>query len=147
MKTKFPPVLLFLITAVLMWVAPSFAVLALPKLTALAVVVAFLGFLVMALGGLALKQAGTTHNYATPQASNQLVVKGIYRYSRNPMYLGLALILSAWALYLGQGLAWFFVVGFVVYLTHFQIKPEEAVLSQTFGQSYQAYRQTTRRWL
>ncbi|WP_165089110.1 methyltransferase family protein [Neisseria yangbaofengii] len=92
MKLKIPPVLLFLIATALMWRISHLEVLTLPKFPVLAVVVS--GAVVIALGGSVLRQADTTSNYAAPEQSNELVAKGIYRHTRNPMYLGFALMSS-----------------------------------------------------
>lgn len=104
--------------------------------------------LALALAGvLAFRRAGTTANPRQPQLASRLVVEGVYRYSRNPMYMGLALLLCAWAVYWGHVLAWLGVVVFVVCITRYQIRPEEAALLAKFGQPYQDYCAQTRRWL
>lgn len=63
------------------------------------------------------------------------------------MYLGLALILSAWAIYLAIPLSLLGVVCFVLYITYFQIKPEELALEQIFGDEYKLYKAKVRRWI
>ncbi|WP_165009553.1 methyltransferase family protein [Neisseria yangbaofengii] len=145
MKLKIPPVLLFLIATALMWCISHLEVLTLPKSPVLAVVVS--GAVVIALGGSVLRQADTTSNYAAPEQSNELVAKGIYRHTRNPMYLGFALMLSGWAVWLLQGLVWLLVAGFVIYIQQFQILSEKRVLSEKFGQHYRDYCRKTQRWL
>ncbi len=89
----------------------------------------------------------TTANPMRPEKASRLVISGPYRYTRNPMYLGLALNLSAWALYLNHAAAWLAPVAFVLYITQFQIKPEERALLVRFGADYAAYTQRVRRWL
>lgn len=89
----------------------------------------------------------TTINPMRPESSSSLVVVGIYRYSRNPMYVGLAIFLTAWACYLSAPIALFGVIGFVVYLTYFQILPEEQALLALFGAEYREYLSTVRRWI
>jgi protein-S-isoprenylcysteine O-methyltransferase Ste14 len=82
-----------------------------------------------------------------PEKSTALVTRGMFRLSRNPMYLGMALSLLGWAVWLGR--PWLVVgpAAFVLYITRFQILPEERALAEKFGLAYQAYRRTTRRWL
>lgn len=75
------------------------------------------------------------------------MVGGVYRATRNPMYVGLALLLLAWTVYLGAPLALLGVAAFVAYITRFQIVPEERVLAQKFGPEFGAYRSRVRRWL
>ena len=76
-----------------------------------------------------------------------LVRSGVFRLTRNPMYLGLLLILLAWALFLGSGWSLLGPVVFVIYLNRFQILPEERVLAAKFGVEYAAYRKCVRRWI
>ncbi len=92
-------------------------------------------------------QANTTANPHTPENSAQIVTSGIYRFSRNPMYLGGALITLASACFFAHALAFLFVVAFIAYINEFQIKPEERILSARFGKTFELYRQRARRWL
>ena len=93
------------------------------------------------------RRAGTTVNPFTPDVSSTLVVDGIYRYSRNPMYVALVFVLAAWAVYLGNGVAALVIPAFVLYMTQFQIKPEERALLERFGTNYADYMKSARRWL
>lgn len=76
-----------------------------------------------------------------------MVTEGVYRYTRNPMYLGLACATLAWSLYLQNIAALLFVIAFVAYMTHFQIKPEERALQALFGDEYTKFSSSVRRWL
>jgi protein-S-isoprenylcysteine O-methyltransferase Ste14 len=108
-----------------------------------------------ALTGLALDCSGllaflrrhTTVNPLRPEKSTALVTGGIYQLSRNPMYLGMACLLLAWALYLQSPAALLGVPAFMAYITHFQIKPEERILEQLFGDEFKHYITRVRRWL
>jgi protein-S-isoprenylcysteine O-methyltransferase Ste14 len=95
----------------------------------------------------AFHRARTTVNPWRPQASSALVVSGIYRRTRNPMYLGLALALAGWGLYLANVYALLLACTFVPYMNRFQIRPEERVLQHTFGNSFREYCRQVRRWL
>ncbi len=93
-------------------------------------------------------RAATTANPHDIDAASQLVTTGVYRLTRNPMYLGLLLAVGAWAAVLGT------VVGFAVgglllwaALTRLQIVPEERVMADKFGEDYDAYRRGVRRWI
>lgn len=92
-------------------------------------------------------RAGTTVHPHCPEKSCRLVAHGIYRYSRNPMYLALLLLLVAWSLYRGWWLAPLVWALFVGWITRFQIRPEERVLARLFGDQYRAYCDRVRRWL
>ena len=93
------------------------------------------------------RQAGTSVNPLAPQAASALVCGGIYRYSRNPMYLGFVLALAGVALWLADPLALGLVPLFALYLQRFQILPEERALTARFGDAYRHYRCRVRRWL
>lgn len=96
---------------------------------------------------LAFKRRQTTPNPFRPEKATQLVSEGAYRFTRNPMYLGMALILSGWSLLRASlsGLA--VVPAFIWTLTQVQIMPEEKRLAQNFGEPYRAYLKRVRRWL
>jgi raw score 9.49 len=81
------------------------------------------------------------------EKSNVFVVDGIYRFSRNPMYLSLAGLLVAWAVYLQSAVSFLGVFLFVYLITQWQIKPEEYWLEKKFGEPYLAYKKKVRRWI
>ncbi len=93
------------------------------------------------------RRARTTASPLQPGRSRALVREGPYRFTRNPMYLGLALLLLALCLWLGDVLALLALVVFVAWITRFQILPEERALQERFGPAYAQYRQEVRRWL
>jgi protein-S-isoprenylcysteine O-methyltransferase Ste14 len=98
-------------------------------------------------GLLAFRRARTTINPMKPGASSAMVSGGVYRITRNPMYVGLVLLLCGWSVYLGSPWAWLAPLAFAAYVTRFQIVPEERVLARLFGAEYAAYRARVRRWL
>lgn len=112
---------------------------------AVALVVVGLGFDIWGL--LAFRKARTTVNPLRPDRSTQVVSTGVYRITRNPMYLGMALMLLGLAVYLALPWALLGPVGFVAYITRFQIRPEEQALTARFGAAYTAYCDKVRRWL
>ncbi|MCY1553776.1 Phospholipid methyltransferase [compost metagenome] len=105
------------------------------------------GAFVALFGVASFRRAKTTVNPTTPGAASALVDSGIYRYSRNPMYLGLLLVLAGWGLWLAHALALLGLPAFVVYMNRFQIAPEERALTAVFGDAFAAYRQKVRRWI
>lgn len=108
---------------------------------------AMLGLLFNLWPKLAFGRAGTTVNPLRPAASRALVTTGLHRLSRNPMYLGHALLLSAWACWLQHPAALVGVPLYMTYVTRYQIVPEERALADLFGEGYAAYRMRVRRWL
>ena len=150
MKLVIPPPLIGLLTGAGMWglarMLPDLTVEAsLLRWCALAVMA--VGVLIEAVSVLAFLRARTTVTPLKPEKASTLVVSGLYHVSRNPMYLGMLILLMGWALWLANRAALMLPPVFVIYLTLFQIKPEEAALSEKFGSDYEAYRGRVRRWI
>jgi protein-S-isoprenylcysteine O-methyltransferase Ste14 len=150
MKPLIPPPIVMLLAGAAMWaldrwlplarlIAPPWnRVGALPAAAGLVTVVAaFVGF----------GKARTTINPMDPSKASRLVTGGIFRYTRNPMYLGLLLLLVGWALWLRSLSPWLLPPLFAVYMTIVQIAAEEAALDRLFGEEYFAYRRSVARWL
>ncbi len=150
MRTGIPPVPLTVLAAVAMWVVarllpnPSFV---LRHGTTVAVAIVAVGLAVCLLGVLPFRRAGTTVNPMRPERASALVTDGIYRLSRNPMYLGMLLVLVGWGAHLASVAALLVVPSFVLYLNRFQIVPEERALAAAFGEEYAAYARRVRRWI
>ena len=89
----------------------------------------------------------TTPNPMKPEFTTGLVVSGMFRVSRNPMYLGMQIMLIGFAIYLGQLSPFLVLPAFYLVITEMQIKPEEEMLEQKFGEEYLAYKRKVRRWL
>jgi protein-S-isoprenylcysteine O-methyltransferase Ste14 len=86
-------------------------------------------------------------NPLDPSKASRLVTDGVFRVSRNPMYLGLVLLLIAWSIWLGSASPWLVPPLFVILLTVVQIILEEHALSQRFGEQYLAYQRSVARWI
>jgi protein-S-isoprenylcysteine O-methyltransferase Ste14 len=149
LELKIPPPAVAVLIAAGMWMTLRLSpVIALPQLlrtTALPVAVA--GIAVISTGLLSFRRARTTMNPMQPQAAAALVRSGIYSVSRNPMYLGLLLVLLAWTAYLSSLWAALGPLVFVLYINRFQIAPEERILAAKFGASYADYKASVRQWL
>ena len=130
LQNKVPPPVVGAAVAAAMWavsaVGPQFSLASVPKY-ALVASLAVAGVTFDALGILAFRRARTTINPLKPQRASSMVTGGVYRVTRNPMYLGMALLLLAWAVYLSALLPFAGPVILVAYITQFQIKPEERV--------------------
>lgn len=150
LENRIPPPLVAVLFGVLMglfsrWLPGLDPGLGTRLLLALPLVMA--GLLFVLAGGISFRRAKTTVNPLKPASASALVTTGIYQYTRNPMYVGFALWLLAWGLYLASPLVLPGVLGFVLYMNRFQIYPEERALGQLFGADFAAYRQRVRRWL
>ena len=149
---KVPPLLVWLVFAGTMfgvaYVAPGISY-PLPARFALALALALVVFggAVAFAGVVAFRIKRTTVNPLTSSASSSVVSGGIYRVSRNPMYLGFFLALAGWALYLSNADAVLLLPAFVAYLTQYQIKPEERALLAKFGPEFAHYMARVRRWV
>jgi protein-S-isoprenylcysteine O-methyltransferase Ste14 len=151
LELRVPPPLVGVIIAGAMWFIAS----SLPPLLPLpvsarlpvAVIVALVGVAIALSGVISFRRAQTTVNPLKPETSTALVSSGIFRITRNPMYLGMLAVLLAWAAYLSSAWALLGPVAFALYITRFQIIPEERALQSLFGTTFVEYTQRTRRWL
>ena len=150
LEHRVPPPLVGAITGALMlgvaWVAPALT-LNLAWHLPIAVLIALAG---LALGLVAVGQflrARTTVDPLDPGKASALVASGIYRFTRNPMYLGMATLLLAWAVYLSNVAALAGLALFIAYMNRFQIAPEERALRARFGEQFDAYCRRVRRWI
>lgn len=106
-----------------------------------------MGLAISLLGVVNFKRARTTVDPRRPAEATTLVTSGLYRYSRNPMYLGVLLVLIGWALFLGNLVSVLFIVGFALFINRYQILPEERLLQEKFGADFMAYKARVRRWI
>lgn len=150
LELKVPPVVVWVACAAAAIAAGCFvpaANLAFPGHRAVAVAIVVAGIAVAFAGALAFRRAGTTVDPRTPDKARTVVASGIYRRTRNPMYLGLAGVLLGFAAWWASVPALLAVAAFVAYITRFQIRPEERALQARFGDEYARYRERVRRWL
>jgi len=150
LETRIPPPIVAALTGAAMWWLASLApLLDVPAgvRIGVALAIAAVGGLFAIGAGMRFRRANTTANPLKPQAASSLVTAGIFRYTRNPMYLGLLFLLVAWAVLLSSPFALLGPVAFVTYISRFQIVPEERVLAALFGAEYAAYQSEVRRWL
>ena len=147
---KVPPVAQVIITAAAMYgvskMVPALTF-SLNGSTALAVALGVMGLSLGIMGVTQFRIAQTTPNPQALEKVSSLVTSGVYQYSRNPMYVGLVLILLGWAFYLSHFLAFVLLPIFILYTTRFQIQPEERMMAQKFGKIYQDYLNKVRRWI
>ncbi len=150
MKLLIPPPIQGIIVGLIMWAISQWT----PGLSteiiggkALALIFGGVGIVMEIIAAIAFIRAKTTVTPLKPEKASRLVVEGLYRISRNPMYLGLLLLLIAWGLWLANPLNIAVIAGWVFYITEFQIKPEEKALREKFGDDYEAYCKRVRRWI
>jgi protein-S-isoprenylcysteine O-methyltransferase Ste14 len=150
LEHRVPPPVVGLLVAAGMWLlaglAPALPMPALLRHTLTALLV-LAGLGCDMAGFFAFRRHRTTIDPMHPRNASALVTGGIYRYTRNPMYVGLALLLTAWAVHLSALWPFLGPVAFVLYIGRFQIAAEERALQALFGQAWTAYAARVRRWL
>jgi protein-S-isoprenylcysteine O-methyltransferase Ste14 len=150
LENKIPPPALMLIVAATMWgvakiQSPVFieSHLRIGLMVTLGVVA-----LTFSIGGVsAFRAARTTINPVQIDRASRVVTGGIYRFSRNPMYVGLTALLAGWAVFLAVPLTAIGPIAFALFMHRFQILPEERVMAAKFGREYLDYKQRVRRWV
>ena len=150
LELKVPPPAVALVIAVLMWLlsllAPALAF-TIPARLLIAIILAIAGVATAVAGVTTFARAKTTVNPTAPQKSSLLVSWGIYSITRNPMYLGLLLELTAWTIFLSNPLPFLLLPAYMIYINRFQIAPEERALASLFGRDFAAYQSRVRRWI
>ncbi|MFL6601293.1 MAG: methyltransferase family protein [Steroidobacteraceae bacterium] len=150
MQSHIPPPLVMLLAAALMWALhhwlPLGYLIAAPW-NYFALVPVAIGRAITVAAGARFRQAKTTFDPSKPSEASSLVTNGVFRISRNPMYLGLVLLLVGWALWLGTVSPWLVLPLFVIVISVAHIVPEEQALEERFGETYLAYRHNVRRWI
>lgn len=147
---KLPPVAVTGIFALLMWLVsfltPNFAIPVSLRI-AVGLALAAIGLSVIALAVKGFREERTSVNPMDLDRTSAIVTAGVYRVSRNPMYLGMLLCLLAFGCWLSNPFSLAAAVFFVPAITRLQIIPEERVLFDRFGSDYLTYCQTVRRWI
>ena len=150
LENKIPPPLVMILFGLMMWVvaliAPEFEVSKFARI-GLSASIFFLGVFFCLSGVVSFKLAKTTVDPLNTELATSLVSSGIYKVSRNPMYVGFACALVAWTLYLASPIAALGVLGFVIFMNRYQIAPEERALTGLFGSEFTEYQARVRRWL
>jgi len=106
--------------------------------------VGFCGLALAASGVISFNKAGTA--IRPFESSTFLVTDGLYRYTRNPMYLGMVILLIGVATYLGSLTPYIVIPVFFLIIQQCFIKHEEPFLENIFGQEYLDYKDKVRRW-
>lgn len=150
LELKIPPAAVMLFFMVLMYFISS----VFPSLNIdfmfqmfLSIETAVSGFVLIVAASYVFNEKGTSINPMKPESASSLVTNGIYKFTRNPMYLGIAVILFAWLIFLGNVLNIVNIILFILYMNRYQIIPEERALEKKFGDDYLSYKTKVKRWL
>jgi protein-S-isoprenylcysteine O-methyltransferase Ste14 len=150
LELRVPPAVLFLLCAALMWTVSRWAPLTPlddgPRRIA-CWTLALLGAGLITTGVITFRRARTTVHPSRPEEATALVSGGIYRFTRNPMYLGMLVLLLGWAVFLHSAWSLPVIAAFVAWMNRYQISAEERALQSQFGAAYETYKRQVRRWL
>ena len=145
-----PPIVVLALIGIIMWwvadLVPEMD-LVIPERIIVATIISLAGITLILAGAVAFRIARTTVNPMQPDKTSSIVTRGIYKISRNPMYVGFLLILFSWAVLLSNVFSFALLPAFVWYMNRYQIIPEEQALLAKFGEEYAAYTKNVRRWL
>jgi protein-S-isoprenylcysteine O-methyltransferase Ste14 len=108
-------------------------------------VLVFLGFSLVFLSVRCFKKARTPLKPFVPVKA--VITTGPFRYSRNPVYLGMFMIVTGWAIYLTSFSPWLPAMGFVWMICRYWVPMEELQMEREMGDAYLAYKKQVRRWL
>jgi len=150
LENKIPPPIVVLICSLSMWLISLISPLIETGFfvrVILSLAIFTVGSFFCIAGVVSFRKAKTTVNPLKPETASSLVSSGVYRISRNPMYVGLSLFLVSLSTYLSSPLSIIGVVAFIFYMNRFQIEPEERALKEIFGTDFLNYMSQVRRWL
>jgi protein-S-isoprenylcysteine O-methyltransferase Ste14 len=150
LELKIPPVAVMAIVMAAMWLCS----IVLPKMhlgdalhAAMVIFFVVIGAAFGIAGLLSFSKAKTTFDPTKPDSSTSLVTSGIYSITRNPMYVGLLSLLTAWCFFIDCAYTLLLLAVFVIYMNKFQIQPEERALRNIFGAAFDDYVLRVRRWI
>ena len=149
MELKIPPLVLVLLFGCgMLFISKLFPLfmLSIPSNIPIGILIASIGIIAAFIGVIEFRKAKTTVDPRHPEKPEALVTTGIYKISRNPMYLSFLIALFGWFFILENIGALLLLPTFVLYMNRFQIKPEERFLLQKFGSNYSQYCSKVRRW-
>ncbi len=150
LENKIPPPAVMVIFGLIMWgIAQASPVIPIAStLQWSLIVITFLGGIGFGVGGIrSFNKAQTTINPLKPDSASSLVSSGLFSRTRNPMYVSLTLALCSWGFFLASTWAFIGVILFVIYITLFQILPEERAMAKLFGDEFIEYKNRVRRWI
>ena len=148
LRNRIPPPIVTLIFALLsFWLANYLPKLAFNYQGLTSLLMILIGLTIIVIGVKTFNNSDTTINPLNPSEASHLVTEGVFSYTRNPMYLGMVIILLGVSIYNGVYIGIIILPCFIFYITEFQIKPEEEAMEEIFPGDYTDYLKRVRRWL
>ena len=142
-----PPLLVIILTSLVYFSSTKLELIYLPYRQIISTLILIIGLIVIISPVLNFIKLKTTVNPVKFENVNRLVTTGVYKYSRNPMYLGMIMIIISTTVYYLNFLSVFSPLIFYIWINKFQISREEIFLEDKFGDDYLKYKSKTRRWI
>jgi len=148
METKIPPPIVTFVFGLSIYFSRGiFQVVEIKYSFYFGILLLLLGFVILISAVRLFRKDKTTVNPLSPEQATKLVTDGIFKYSRNPMYLGMALVLGSVAVFFNLTGGIILIALFCAYITKFQIIPEEKAMKDLFSDDFEKYKKVTRRWI
>ena len=145
---KIPPPLLVLILVISNYFSSKkIDLILLPHQNIISFILLFIGAIILINPIFKFIKSRTTINPINFKKVNKLITSGIYKYSRNPMYLGLLVIVISTTIFYLNIFSITTPIIFYFWINKFQIKREEIFLTEKYGKEYLLYMTKTRRWI
>ena len=147
MKTLIPPPIVTIVFLFVIFFTKDLFRFSVTLPSSLGLIIIFAGLVIIFIAARQFKAANTTINPIKPENASVLVKKGIFSYSRNPMYLGMLLIIIGFSIIHNLMAVLVIMPLWVIYITNFQIIPEEEAMEILFKEDFLNYCKKTRRWI
>ena len=147
LKTKIPPPIVTLLCIGIIYLFENKIEYSQPYFKAIGIIFLILGFIIIFLAVLKFIKIKTTVDPTRPHKTSNLVISGIYKITRNPMYLGMLFLIMAYTIYTNNVVGSITIPIFIFYINKFQIEPEEIEMRKKFGESFENYCKKVNRWI
>ena len=147
LNTKIPPPIVTLLCIGIIYLFESQIEYSEPDLKVVGIIFLILGLIIIFSAVLKFIKTKTTVDPTRPHKTSNLVINGIYKITRNPMYLGMLFLIMAYAIYNKNVIGCVIIPIFIFYINKFQIEPEEIEMRKKFGESFENYCKKVNRWL
>ena len=147
LNTKIPPPIVTLLCIGIIYLFENQIEYSEPDLKAVGIIFLILGLIIIFSAVLKFIKTKTTVDPTRPHKTSNLVINGIYKITRNPMYLGMLFLIMAYAIYNNNVMGCIIIPIFIFYINKFQIEPEEIEMRKKFGESFENYCKKVNRWL
>ncbi len=147
LNTKIPPPIVTLLCIGIIYLFDIQIEYSEPDLKVVGIIFLILGLIIIFSAVLKFIKTKTTVDPTRPYKTSNLVISGIYKITRNPMYLGMLFLIMAYAIYNNNVIGCIIIPIFIFYINKFQIEPEEIEMRKKFGESFENYCKKVNRWL